>query len=98
MSIVMSIVKLSVIRKKNIFFLFALTGPTNRLLILCTASGAKLGDLMSIDYNRGERSVYSRTKCEVEDDLCFLSAPPMSIDIEPDIDISDTVTFVWQIA
>ena len=67
--------------------------------ILCTASGAKLSDLMSIDYNWDELNVYSHTKDEVEDDLCFLAAAPMSIDIEPDdIDVSDTVTFVWQIA
>ena len=63
------------------------------------ASGVQLGDLISIDYNWGEFSIYSRTKYEVEDDLRFLDLAPTSVDIEPDdIDVSDTVTFVWQIA
>ena len=67
--------------------------------ILCMASGVQLGDLISIDYNWGEFSIYSRTKYEVEDDLRFLDLAPTSVDIEPDdIDVSDTVTFVWQIA
>ncbi len=68
--------------------------------ILCDAAGKQLGDLLSIDYNWGELNVYSDTRYGMED-RC-LAAPMMEkcaeIDIEPDdIDVSDTVTFVWEI-
>ena len=68
--------------------------------ILCAASGAKLGDLVNIDYNWGELNIYSRTNYDMEMDcLKAKAATPYSLDIEPDdIDATDTVTFVWQIA
>ena len=67
--------------------------------ILCAASGAMLGDLVTIDYNWGEINVYSRTHYDMDCDCMKLSAPSIAdIDIEPDdIDVHDTVTFVWQI-
>ena len=64
--------------------------------ILCKASGNELGQLLSIDYNWGEISVISRTHYAMDDldYICGLSAP----EIEPDdIDVSDTVTFSWEI-
>lgn len=66
--------------------------------ILCTASGAKLGDLISIDYNWGEISVYSESRYDmVCCDRVIGSAP--DFDIEPDdIDAHDSATFVWEIA
>lgn len=66
--------------------------------VLCTASGAILVDLVTIDYNWGEINVYSRTRYEMDED-CLLSPSALcNIDIEPDdIDVNDTVTFVWQI-
>lgn len=68
--------------------------------ILCTASGAKLGELVNIDYNWGEVNIYSRTEYDMEDACIKAKAcAPCSIDIEPeDIDAVDTATFVWQIA
>ena len=68
--------------------------------ILCAASGAKLGELINIDYNWGELNIYSRTNYDMEMDcLKTCAATPYSLDIEPDdIDAADTVTFVWQIA
>ena len=68
--------------------------------ILCEASGAKLGELVNIDYNWGELNIYSRTSYDMGMDCLKACAPaPCSIDIEPDdIDATDTVTFVWQIA
>ena len=68
--------------------------------ILCEASGAKLGELVNIDYNWGELNIYSRTSYDMEMDcLKAKAATPYSLDIEPDdIDATDTVTFVWQIA
>ena len=67
--------------------------------ILCTASGVTLGELVNIDYNWGELNIYSRTRYEMADE-CMKACceAPTSIDIEPDdIDVNDTVTFVWQI-
>lgn len=67
--------------------------------ILCSASRVKLGELISIDYNWGELNIYSRTQYKVEDDCEYMLAAPTKINIEPEnIDASDTVTFVWQIA
>jgi uncharacterized protein YggE len=64
--------------------------------ILTKASNATLGDLISIDYNWGDFYLYSNTNYNVEDKcLAFKASAP---DIEPDdIDVSDTVTFVWEI-
>ena len=68
--------------------------------ILCEASGAKLGELVNIDYNWGELNIYSRTSYDMGMDCIKACAKaPYSLDIEPDdIDATDTVTFVWQIA
>ncbi len=68
--------------------------------ILCDAAGKQLGDLLSIDYNWGELNIYSDTRYDMEDSC--LAAPMTAkfaeIDIEPDdIDVSDSVTFVWEI-
>lgn len=68
--------------------------------ILCRASGNELGQLLSIDYNWGELNIISRTSYDMED--CI---PPMMAlsecsapEIEPDnIDVTDTVAFVWEI-
>lgn len=67
--------------------------------ILCEASGAKLGELVNIDYNWGELNIYSRTSYDMGMDcMKMCTEAPYSLDIEPDdIDASDTVTFVWQI-
>ena len=68
--------------------------------ILCKASGAELGQLISIDYNWGEVNIISRTSYEMEDCLMPLAAMEKccSPEIEPDdIDVSDTVAFTWEI-
>lgn len=67
--------------------------------ILCAASGVTLGDLVNIDYNWGEINLYSDTRYAMEQDCMMKScASAMDIDIDPDdIDVSDTVTFIWQI-
>lgn len=67
--------------------------------LLCEASGVKLGQLLTIDYNWGELNIFSNTRYDMAED-CICEAPMMakSIDIEPDdIDVSDTATFVWEI-
>lgn len=66
--------------------------------ILCVASGVSLGDLVNIDYNWGELNIYSHTRYEMESDCMEKCCALDSIDIEPeDINVNDTVTFVWQI-
>jgi len=66
--------------------------------VLCDASGAALGKLLSIDYNWSELDVRSGTRYSVAEDC--MAAPRMAkaINIDPDdIDVSDTATFVWEI-
>lgn len=66
--------------------------------ILCAASGAKLGELLSIDYNWGELHLYSATDYDVED-KCLMSCAADDMDIEPEeIKARDTATFEWEIA
>lgn len=66
--------------------------------ILCAASGAKLGELLSIDYNWGELHLYSATDYDVEG-KCMMSGAADDMDIEPEeIKARDTATFAWKIA
>lgn len=66
--------------------------------ILCAASGAKLGELLSIDYNWGELHLYSATDYDVEGNCMMLGAAD-DMDIEPEeIKARDTATFAWEIA
>lgn len=68
--------------------------------ILCAASGVKLGELINIDYNWGELSIFSQTNYDMDADCMAAYRPeePFSLDIDPDdINAKDTVTFVWQI-
>lgn len=66
--------------------------------ILCAASGAKLGELLSIDYNWGELHLYSETDYDVEGKCMMLGAAD-DMDIEPEeIKARDTATFAWEIA
>ncbi len=68
--------------------------------ILCQASGVKLGQLVNIDYNWKEINILSPTLYQVEESIQPLMAANRSsaVEIEPDdIDISDSVAFVWEI-
>lgn len=66
--------------------------------ILCAASGAKLGELLSIDYNWSELHLYSATDYDVEGKCMMLGAAD-DMDIEPEeIKARDTATFAWEIA
>ncbi len=66
--------------------------------ILCAASGAKLGELLSIDYNWGELHLYSATDYDVEG-KCMMFGAADDMDIEPEeIKARDTATFEWEIA
>lgn len=67
--------------------------------VLCSASGVKLGELVSIDYNWGELNVYSATEYKLESRRMMKAEACMAnVEIEPDdIDVNDTATFVWEI-
>ena len=67
--------------------------------ILTEASGVKLGELVNINYDWGELNIYSRT---VYEDRAFggepMLAKSVAMDVVPDdIDLSDTVSFMWEI-
>lgn len=66
--------------------------------VLCSASGVKLGKLVSIDYGMNETSFVSDTNYMVAR-TCLKSAPLLAnIDMEPDdINVKDSATFVWEI-
>lgn len=68
--------------------------------VLCSASGANLGELLTIDYNWGEIDVISRTRYDVPECMPIMANSDMAMpDIEPDdIKASDTATFVWAIS
>lgn len=64
--------------------------------ILCDASNVKLGELLSIDYNWGELSLFSDT--EYRDGRDMIYSAPVSMHIDPEnIKVRDTVAFVWEI-
>ena len=68
--------------------------------ILCEALGVQLGDLLSVDYNWGELRIFSRTEFMMAEKCMALptGASFDDMDFEPDdVDLSDTVTFVWEI-
>ena len=65
---------------------------------LCSALGAKLGELVKIDYSWSEIKIFSSTECK---NIDWISAaePESSVpEIDPeDIKLRDTATFVWKI-
>lgn len=66
--------------------------------ILAKAAGVTLGNLISIDYNWGELHLYSQTSYDVMEDKCMSMSESFAPEIEPDdIDVSDTVSFAWEI-
>ena len=67
--------------------------------ILARASGASLALLLYIDYSFREQDLYSPTRYGAENThMMKACTAPSSIAIEPDdIDVSDSVTFVWEL-
>lgn len=68
--------------------------------VLCSASGAKLGRLITIDYNWSDINIYSKADLRMQD-TCVLAMPTAvlpPIELQPnDINVSDTATFIWEI-
>lgn len=66
--------------------------------VLCEASGVKLGQLHSINYNWEEMRLFSNTRYDIAEESMSMMAKSAPIDLEPeDIEVSDTAAFVWTI-
>ncbi|MCQ2479102.1 MAG: SIMPL domain-containing protein [Clostridia bacterium] len=75
----------------------AATNARHKAEILAATSKVKLGKLVSIDYNWGDVNFYSNTTYGMER-KCMMAADNAGMSINPDnIEISDDVTFVWEI-
>lgn len=65
--------------------------------VLAKASRVNLGKLVSIDYNWSELNIYSHTSYEMESKSLVMEES-YAPNIEPDdINVRDTVAFVWEI-
>lgn len=66
--------------------------------IMAIAAGVSLGEVQSIDYSWGEIDIRTSPVDKLEVRKSYALEPSYDIDIEPDdIDLSDTVTMVWEI-
>ena len=87
---------------KNTLLGNAVSDAKEKASVLTKAGGVKLGDIQSIDYSWGEISIESRPMSHdiMADKYVACEANGFyDIDIEPDdIDVSDTVTVIWEIA
>lgn len=83
---------------KNQLLAAAAKDAKTKAEILCTALGAKLGQIKKIYYNWDEIKVYSNMKYKFEE-CCFDSTTETdTIDFTPeDIDLTDDASFIWEI-
>lgn len=85
---------------KNQLLAKAVADSKTKAEILTKAAGVKLGKVVNINYSWGEINIYSEPVKYDKAILCEESTCSYenSVDINPeDIDISDTVTVVWEI-
>lgn len=85
---------------KNQLLAKAIEDSKTKAEILTKAAGVKLGKVININYSWGEINIYSEPLRYDKAILCEESACNYdnSLDINPeDLDISDTVTVVWEI-
>ncbi len=88
---------------KNELLHKAIEDSIQKAQVLTTAANVKLGEIQAIDYSWGEIDFVTKPMNEMrlmECTECEMSAPAAyDIDIEADdIDVTDTVTVVWEIA
>ena len=88
---------------KNELLHKAIEDSVQKAQVLTTAANVKLGEIQAIDYSWGEIDFVTKPMNEMrlmECTECEMSAPATyDIDIEADdIDVTDTVTVVWEIA
>ena len=87
-------------KAKNQLLGKAVADSKEKARVLTEAAGVKIGDIITIDYSWGEITFLAepmaRNMSLAEE--CCMAGDSYDIDIEPDdIDVSDTVTVVWQI-
>ena len=85
---------------KNLLLGKAVTDAKEKAAVLTQAAGVALKDIQSIDYSWGEINFeYSPMRGDMLMECCEAPmAKSYDLDIEPDdIDVSDTVTVVWEI-
>ena len=86
---------------KNLLLGKAVTDAAEKAAVLTRAGGVRLKDIQSIDYSWGEIDFeYRPMRGDARIECCSvqMSAKRYELDIEPDdIDVSDTVTVVWEI-
>ena len=81
----------------------AVADAKEKAAVLTAAAGIKLGNIQSIDYSWGEidfeyRPMNRYLECADYDACAPVAEKGYAMDIEPDdIDVSDTVTVIWEI-
>ena len=88
---------------KNELLGAAVKDSMKKASVLAAAAGVNLGQIVNIDYSWGEIDLVTKPMNEMrlmECSECEMSAPAAyDIDIEADdIDVTDTVTVVWEIS
>lgn len=83
---------------KNQLLENAIADSKEKALVIAKASNVQLGDILSIDYSWGELDIYAdpfNSKRMILDENCSTSYE-LDINVD-DIDVSDTITVVWNI-
>lgn len=86
---------------KNLLLGNAVADAKDKAAVLSQAGGVSLREIQSIDYSWGEIDLeYRPMNGAVQAERCLsMSKAAFDMDIEPDdIEVSDTVTVVWEIA
>jgi uncharacterized protein YggE len=80
----------------------AVTDAAQKVAVLTTAAGVSLREIQSIDYSWGEINFEVQPMKRMMTEDCIAaptSTESYDMDIEPDdIEVSDTVTVIWEIA
>lgn len=84
---------------KDLLLESAVKDSANKASTLAKASGVELGRVVSIDYSWGELDIYGRAVDDMKiGGAAFSKTMSIDMDIEADdIDVTDTVTIVWEI-
>lgn len=84
--------------KKNELLGKAIEDSKNKAEVMAKASGVNLGKIMNIDYSWGEVELVSGFGNAMTAFCDSKASASMDIDVEPDdIDMTDTVTIVWEL-
>lgn len=83
---------------KNELLAKAIEDSRNKAKIMAAAAGVSLGQIVNVDYSWGEVEMVSRFMDFGAEPLDARACSAVDIDVEPDdIDMTDTVTVIWEI-